>query len=238
MRYLAKVKYDGSNFFGFQVQDNHRTVQGEIQKALKIIEKETVKIHASGRTDRGVHALGQYFHFDSKLTKINWLNAFNSNLPDDIYILDCIPVDEEFHARYHAKRKTYTYKINIGQFDPLSRNYILQYCKPLNIDKMELESKKLIGTMDYINFTKLEYKKNTIRTIYSIDFNLDNDVLSITFTGSGFLRYQIRIMIGVLIYIGKGKEIDINSLLTLDSKLPIQKTIEPNGLYLVDVEYE
>ena len=139
MRYKITFSYDGSNFNGYQVQPNLRTVQGELEKATSYLNKQTyTPVVASGRTDKGVHALAQTAHFDLNInnTLYKIKRGLNSNLPDDIHIIDVEEVNDNFHARFSVKKKEYVYKINIGEYDPINRNYIYQYNKELDITSM------------------------------------------------------------------------------------------------------
>ena len=137
MRYKVTVSYDGTNFKGWQIQPDSRTVQQEIEKALSSINKEKTNIHASGRTDAGVHAIAQVFHFNSDLNLDDgiWIKAINGHLPWDIRVTNVEKVSDSFHARYHACSKTYRYIINTDAYDVFNRNYIYQYNKPLNVKK-------------------------------------------------------------------------------------------------------
>ena len=133
-RYFIIFSYDGTNFKGYQKQIKERTVQGELEKALKEInDNKKVEVHASGRTDAGVHAINQKAHFDlvTKITSDKLKKALNSILPNDIYIKKVEEVDDDFHARFNAKGKEYVYLINMGEYNPIERNYVYQYNKKL-----------------------------------------------------------------------------------------------------------
>ena len=242
MRYLMTFSYDGSNFYGYQVQNNKRTVQDEIEKCLtKINGNKKVKIVGSGRTDRGVHAMGQRAHFDFKEVDVNKLQtSLNKLLPIDIYISNLEIVPDDFHARFNGKKKEYIYKINMGEYNPLKYNYEYQLNKELNIDKMKVAAKYLVGEHNFKSFTKTDEEKDDyVRTIYGIDFNTDKDILTIKFTGSGFLRYMVRNIVGLLVEVGLNK---MNPDLTLEilescDRTKACKTFSPNGLYLNKVYY-
>ena len=150
MRYLIDFSYSGALFNGYQKQHNLRCVQTEIEKVLTNINNgNNVTIYSSGRTDAKVNALHQKAHFDLnvKITPYKLKCALNSYLPNDIYINETKEVDSNFHARYMVKSKTYEYKINVGTFNPLTQNYIYQYCKPLNLKKMMEAIKYFKGTL-------------------------------------------------------------------------------------------
>lgn len=241
MRYKCIVVYDGSLFHGFQVQKQLRTVQFEIEQGLKIILKEQVRIHPAGRTDTGVHALGQVFHFDTilNLPESNMQQAINSRLPKDIYIKKAEIVDENFHSRYSALNKVYHYLIDIGEYNPLINNYRYFYHYPLDIDKMIDASKIFIGENDFKAFTKNHQIDNTIRTISSIDFDKKDNLIKITFIGNGFLHNMVRIIVAMLLEVARGKITKSDLQMILDSKnRKYAPRIAPaNGLYLMEVRY-
>ena len=200
MRYLITFSYDGTLFYGYQKQPNLRTIEGELESALTYINggKEVV-IHSSGRTDRKVHALNQKAHFDldKEITLYKLKCALNTYIGNDIYVKDVEIVPNDFHARYMVKRKTYSYKINMGEYNPLERNYVYQYNKQLDIKRISTEIKYLVGTHDFSSFANMEDKKESyIRTIYDAYVDVEDNIVTITFVGDGFLKYQIRNMVG------------------------------------------
>ena len=246
MRYFMTFAYDGSKYKGYQKQPKQKTVQGEIERALRTINNgEKIDIHASGRTDAGVHAYNQKAHFDmdSSISPEKLKDGLNSLVPNDIYIRNIEIVDDEFHARYNVKAKEYIYKINMDEYDPIERNYVYQYNKRLDIVEIERALKYLEGTHDFKSFTKADDEKDDYtRTI--IQTNLIRDVknvnkITISFLGTGFLRYQVRNMIGTLIEIGEGKRKseDIIDILSKKDRTEAGKTAAPEGLYLKDVLY-
>lgn len=241
MRYLIDFSYSGANFSGYQKQKNLRTVQGELEKVLTMINDSNVKIVSSGRTDAKVNALHQAAHFDldKKIAPYKLKYALNNYLPNDIYINDIKEVSLDFHARYMVKKKTYVYRINTGLYNPLIDGYTYQHNKSLDVKKMNLEIKKFLGTHDFTTFASGEDKKeNKVRTIYDVYVKKEKDIITISFTGSGFLKYQVRNMVGLLIKIGEGKEkVDIEKLISLKDRRKIGLTAKPNGLTLMKVEY-
>lgn len=241
MRYKCIVAYDGSLFHGFQVQGELRTVQLEIEKVLLIITKTHVRIHPAGRTDTGVHGLGQVFHFDTdvKMSEANMQNAINSRLPRDIYIKKVEIVDKDFHARYNAIEKTYYYIIDIGEYNPLNQNYRYYYKYPINLDNMIEASKIFIGEHDFKAFTKNHKIDNTIRTIKAINFSINDNLIQIEFIGNGFLHNMVRIIVAMLLEVARGKitKIDLEGILASKNRKLAPKIAPPNGLYLVEVKY-
>ena len=168
MRYLITFSYDGSNFNGFSKQDGLRTIQGEMENVLKFINNGETKIVGSGRTDRGVHAIKQVCHVDIlvNITEYKLKCAMNSLLPKDIHVISTKVVDNNFHARYMVKEKVYEYKLNMGEYNPIERNYVYQFNKKLDVDKMISASKYLIGVHDFKAFTpNKDIRNNYVREI-------------------------------------------------------------------------
>ncbi len=246
MRYLMSFSYDGSNFKGYQKQPRLRTIQGEIEKALKKINDDTaVDIHASGRTDAGVHALNQKAHFDldMDITPEKLRQGLNSLLPDDIYIRKIEEVSPDFHARYNSTGKEYIYKINLGEYNPLERNYIYQYNRKLDVVEMERALKYLEGTHNFKSFTKVDDEKDDyVRTISQTNITRDPknvNEITLTFVGTGFMRYMVRNMVGMLIEVGEGKHRseEIITILKAEDRTQAGITAKPEGLYLRNVFY-
>lgn len=246
MRYLITVAYDGTLFAGYQKQPKERTVQGEIEKALKEINGgKKVDIHASGRTDAKVHALAQKVHFDldTNITCDKLLKAFNSLLPEDIFVKKVTEVSNDFHARFSAIGKEYIYILNMGEYNPLERNYVYQHNKKLDVVEMERAMKYLEGTHNFKSFTKSDDEKDDyVRTISQTNLIRDTkDVNKITlvFLGTGFLRYMVRNMVGTLIDVGEGKikSEEIIDILNKEDRKAAGKTASAEGLYLKNVFY-
>lgn len=221
MRYLIDFSYSGYEFNGYQKQPGKRTVQKEIEKVLTSINNsKKVSITAAGRTDAKVNALHQMAHFDldKEISPYKLKGALNSYLPNDIYINEVKQVDNNFHARYMVKLKEYQYNINIGNFDPLLRTHVYQYCKPLNIRKMKKALKQFKGKHDFTTFTSSEDKReDKVRVIKSATLLVDKNIITITFKAKGFLKYQVRNMVGTLIKVGEEK-IDANAIESLFEK--------------------
>ncbi len=243
MRYLLTFSYDGTNFNGYQKQDGLRTVQEEMEKALKFINRGIkTSITSSGRTDKGVHALCQKAHVDMdvKITEYKLMRAMNSNLPDDIHVIKAEKVDNEFHARYMVKEKEYKYFLNMGEYNPCKRNYIYQYGKKLDVEKMQVAIKYFLGTHNFKSFTPNKDKReNYVRTINYVNIDNKDNILTFTFRGNGFIKYQIRNMVGYLIKVGEGKKLgtDIPKILESENRTMASITAHSEGLYLTDVKY-
>ena len=244
MRYLIKFSYDGSNYIGFQKQKGKETIQEKLEEALtKINNGKATPICATGRTDKGVHALSQYGHADIEvdINEKKLKRALNSNLPDDIHVISTRIVPDDFHARYDVLKKTYIYKINIGEYNPIEKNYVYQYNYKLNINKMREAIKCFEGEHDFRAFaTDNKEKENCIRAITKTGIDLDNDIITITFTGTGFLRYQVRNMVGILLRIGQEKLTKEELIEIIDSKDRTKsgKTAPAEGLYLKEVYFK
>ncbi|MBQ6546852.1 MAG: tRNA pseudouridine(38-40) synthase TruA [Bacilli bacterium] len=242
MKYFVSFSYDGSCFNGFQRQKKQKTVQGEFEKYLSSLEGNPVELVASGRTDKGVHAKGQCAHFclDKKVTTYGLKKYLNRSFNGEIYVSSVTVVDDSFHARYDVKDKIYSYYINMGEYNPMMRNYMYQYCKELDIEKMKKASSCLIGEHDFRSFcTDEKGKDNCIRNIYSIDFEKKDNILKITFKGNGFLRKMIRNIMAILIEIGNGsKEVsDMKRILEENNRKGNLKCAFSGGLYLEKVNY-
>ena len=242
MRIKCIVEYQGTNYYGWQKQVGQISIEEEIEKVLSQILNTPINIYASGRTDAGVHAKGQVFHFDiDKNVDLNRLKySANMMLPEDINILSMEEVENEFHARYAAKNKTYEYKILLKGKDPF--NYKNAYLCPqeLDIDLFENALKKFEGEHNFQNYTsKEEDEQNFIRNISKIEVKKDGDLLSIKLTGNGFMRYMVRYIIGVSLVIASKKEplSFINEPLDQDKRHIVSYKAPAEGLYLLNVQY-
>jgi len=242
VRYKCIISYDGHNYMGFQIQNELPTIELEIENAINKFIGYDVKIYPSGRTDRGVHAMGQVIHFDleNEIPANGVKSGINAFLPNDIYIKECEIVDLDFHARFSAKSKEYRYYINKGEYDPLKINYSV-YITNLDINRMREAIKLLEGKHDFRGFASasIDKRKDTIKEIYHTEINEIGDYLEFVFIGSGFLKYQIRRMMGALVEIGRRKENVSFINLVLDKKDPgiSHKSLDGAGLYLYKVTY-
>ena len=243
MRYRIKFSYDGSAYSGFQTQKGKETIQEKLEEALtKVNNSKKTSITATGRTDKGVHALAQYGHtdIDVNITENKLKRALNSNLPKDIHVIETKIVDDDFHARYQVKSKTYKYIINTGEYNPLERNYVYQYNYLLNIEEMKKAIEYFKGQHDFRAFvTNNKEKENCVRTINKVEIAKEKEKIIITFQGDGFLRYQVRNMVGILLRVGQEKipPEAVKKILESKDRTKSGKTAPAEGLYLVDVEY-
>jgi len=244
------IEYDGRNFSGWQIQTKgERTVQGEIKKALERLSRKPVTLIGAGRTDSGVHALGQVAHakLDTKLDPTTLLKALNANIPDDIAVLRVQKVSDRFHAQYSAKTKVYRYVIlNRNVRSAREKGFYYHVPKNLNISQMKTESKVLLGHHDFAAFTavdtwskKRHIEKNTIRHVKKISFSKSNGFLCIDIEANGFLYKMVRNIIGTLIEIGKGKlkKGDMKKILLSKLRRNAGPTAPAQGLCLLKVKY-
>lgn len=239
------IAYDGTFFNGFQIQPKGRTIQAEMEAGLKKLHKgEQVKIYASGRTDTYVHAKGQVIHFDTPLQiKIErWRNAFQTVLPKDIAIMDICEVDTDFHARFDVKSKEYRYFVQKGkQIDIFKRNFRCFYPYKLSIENMRLAVNQIIGTHDFTSFSSAKTdKEDKVRTIYSIDIIDHDDEIEFRFLGDGFLRNMVRILVGTILEVGRGKRdfSEVTSILESKDREKAGPTAPGHGLFLWQVNYD
>lgn len=243
MRYLMTFSYDGSKFHGYQVQSGLRTIQAEIEHELtRINGMKKVKLIASGRTDALVHAYNQKGHFDlnKELKPEKVRNSLNRLLKGDIYIKSIINVNDDFSARHDVKEKTYEYKINVGEYNPIEANYIYQYNKKLNVKKMKEASKYLLGEHNFSSFVKKDsLKEDNVRNIFKIEINEKENIIYFEITGNGFMRYMVRNIVGTLITVGEEKiePIKVKEILEKCDRIYATKTAPACGLYLKEVEY-
>ena len=242
MRYKATVSYDGSGYYGWQSQNDKPSVQQKLNEAISHITNETVSITGSGRTDSRVHAYGQTFHFDTDKKFADLALSINSQLPDDIHVIKVEEVSDDFHARYDVRWKHYDYLINNGPYDPLKRNYCVHEQEKLDTELMKKAGDVFLGEHDFTSFnaTKKQEIANQTRTIYNVSVASEGDMIRISFYGSGFLRYMVRMLAQTMIEAGKGKITanEIREMLDKKDKEACHYNGQPQGLYLMEVGYQ
>lgn len=240
MRYKAIVSYDGTNYAGFQSQTNGTGIQEVIEKAFRLMTQTDIKIHSAGRTDKGVHAIGQVFHFDSMIDLPSdiWVRGVNDRMPLDIRLKKVTQVNKEFHARHSAKSKVYRYVIAKKPSTAFSKNYEV-YIKDLDFSKMAVALHDLVGTHDFRGFCQLVPGKQTEKTLLSATMKETKKHVMFTFHGNSFLKYMVRSMMGTLIQIGLGrKEVSvIKTIFETKDRTMAGKTAESRGLFLVRIYY-
>ena len=243
MRVRGVCSYKGTNYYGWQKQVGFVSVQSTIEEVLSKVYDMPINITGSGRTDAGVHALKQYFHYDTVKEKDlkQLCYALNKMLPEDIKILSLEMVEDDFHSRYNAKKKIYEYRIVLKNKDPFQDELAFVYPMEFDFDLFKAALDKFVGKHNYQDFTsKEEDEGGFVREIYEINVTKNEHDIKVRFVGNGFMRYQIRNMIGAAISVANKKEnlefIDYH--LKEDKKREIISYKSPaNGLYLVDVVY-
>lgn len=243
MRIKCVVSYNGANYYGFQTQnrDDMNSIQDELEKVLSKIFNEEIGISASGRTDRGVHALYQVFHFTVNLKEIDLYKikySINSMLPKDIYIKEMKVVDNDFHSRFSVKTKTYRYVINTGERNVILDKLVYNFSRKLDIEKIKDAMKLFVGNHYFYNFCT-NNEGDFVRTIHSFTLEEKGDYLIFDIKGTGFRRYMVRMIIGTIIEIGLNN-IDcstIEELLKEGSKNRVRYKAPSEGLYLAYVDY-
>lgn len=241
MRYLVVVSYNGTHYFGWQKQNDEVSVQAVIEEKLSTLFNSVITIHASGRTDAKVHALAQTFHFDAPvfgLAKLKY--ALNRMLPGDIIVKRIKRVDSSFHARFAVKKKEYTYLMHLKPKDPFLENQVLFYPLPFDFLLIKERANDFVGSYNFQNFTsKKEDEKNFVRTIFAFDIKKQGAKITFKITGTGFMRGQIRMMIGALLALNEKREdCDyIKRKLNEQERNIIAYKVSGSGLYLSRVEY-
>lgn len=244
MNYKLTLQYDGTKLNGWQKQGNtDNTIQGKLETILERMYGQYVEIHGSGRTDAGVHALGQVanFHAPANFSVTEIKAALNEYLSKDIRVLSVETVDERFHARLTAKGKTYEYRIDNGEVaDVFYRKYTMREENPLDLEAMRKAASYFVGIHDFKTFcANKKMKKSTVRTITSIVIEEKEGIVSIQYTGNGFLYNMVRILTGTLIEVGRAKRTpeEMQSILDARDRGAAGFTAPAQGLFLVEVQY-
>ncbi len=243
MGYRVKciVSYDGTNYHGWQRQSNSPSIQATIEESLQRLNNGVfIPIHGASRTDQGVHALAQVFHFDSELDiPIERMAlAINTYLPQDIFIVSATQVDSLFHARKSAKSKTYEYRLRLNDYSPLDRHTKGFIKGTYNLSKMQQELSSIIGTHSFESLTQDADYDSYERTIYEATIITTDYGLLLRISGNGFLRHMVRILMGTLLDIGSEKTKSIQELISLKDRTQAGIKVGPEGLYLIKVLYE
>ena len=243
MKLAFKIQYKGTHYSGFQSQKNANSIQDELIRAFKQISVDNLQMNYSGRTDKGVHALGQVFDIvvSQDRSDMQWINGLNSNLPNDISIVGVDRVEDTFHSRFDAIDRTYSYLI----FNSSSRNVLLDdfyYWEQsdLDIDKMNEESQCLIGKHNFSSFRSLSCgSNNPERDIKKIEINKLGNIIEITITANAFLQNMVRIIVGTLLEIGKDQiKTPLREILESKDRNNAGITINPRGLIFLGPNYE
>ena len=244
MNYKLTIQYDGSRYDGWQRQGNTgNTIQGKLESVLSRLVGREVEVHGAGRTDAGVHALGQMasVRLPNGLTTCEILNYVNQYLPEDIAVTMVEEAEDRFHARLSAKGKVYRYSIRLGAVpDVFRRKYAWRVEEELDLAAMERAAALLTGTHDYRSFcSNKRFKKSTVRTVHAIELERQGADLTITYQGDGFLYNMVRILTGTLLEVGLGqrKPEEMPAILEAKDRSAAGKTAPAQGLCLESVIY-
>jgi tRNA pseudouridine38-40 synthase len=243
MKIALGIEYAGCHYYGWQKQDISPTVQEVLEIALSEVADEEIKVICAGRTDTGVHALQQVVHFEtaSKREQKAWLLGTNSKLPNDVAVTWVLNVDDDFHARFSAKDRTYQYLILNRRARPAIFNGLVTWQhKELDFEKMKQAAQCLIGEHDFTSFRAVACQANSpVRTIHKLEINQIDDCFIITICANAFLHHMVRNIAGVLMAIGKGNEevLWAEEVLAAKDRTVGGITAKPDGLYLVNIKY-
>ncbi len=253
-RLKLTISYDGSRWLGWQSQPGGKTVQDQIEAALKFFAKTDISLHGSGRTDAGVHALAQIAHCDvpesPSMGAMNWLRALNTHLPRTIRIMDSEFVDDDFHARFSAKAKVYRYRICRGSvLTPFEFGRAWHVFGDVDLEALRACGQALLGTHNFARLCAFRGDAKeaatrgdpaaTTRTIYRVDVHEDGESLEIEFEGNGFLYKMVRMLTGAMIHVGRGggAMAEFEKLLSDPTGIKNRQCAPADGLYLVRVVY-
>jgi tRNA pseudouridine38-40 synthase len=239
------LAYDGTDFCGWQVQPGQSSIQGLLEAVLSELEGSVVKVHGSGRTDAGVHALGQVasLHLANPIPLENLRKAMNRLLPDAVRVLRVEEAAPDFHARYSARSKTYEYRIWREEIcPPLVSRYVFPFPYPLDEERMRAGAARFCGRRDFRSLAAADRKpaESTVRTVFFSTLERDGGQLRYRVRGDGFLHHMVRNMVGTLIELGRGNLApeDIDHILEARNRSAAGATAPARGLFLVQVEYE
>jgi tRNA pseudouridine38-40 synthase len=241
-RYRATVEYDGTDFVGYQVQAKGRTIQGEIEKSLKQVTQRDIRIDGAGRTDAGVHAMGQVIAFNAcwRHPLENLQRALNAVLPEDIVIRELTITRPTFHPRFEAISRTYCYQI-VNQPWPavLLRRYAYHLNRPLDVAAMNQASRFLLGQHDFASFGKPPQGHNTVRTLSEAEWTAREDQVTFRITANAFLYRMVRTIVGTLVQVGLGQlqAADVKYILEAKDLTRSAPPAPAHGLCLVSVTY-
>lgn len=244
MNYKLLIQYDGTDFHGWQIQEGHRTVQGELTRALSLIDGRSVNVHGSGRTDAGVHAEGQVASvaIEREITVEKLRAAINGNVERDLRVLSVEIVPDDFHARYSAIGKTYVYRIVNGPVvSPFWWRYAHHDARPLDLEQMKKGAELFRGRHDWTAFSAAQSDvEDRVRTVTEVEIVERPDLIEIRVSAEGFLRYMVRAIAGSLMALGRG-ELDHDEIVQAleTGRRPLAAVTAPAcGLTLLRVRYE
>lgn len=238
------VAYDGTNYHGWQVQDNGITIEEVLNRTISELVQEDIKVIGASRTDAGVHACGNVAVFDteSRIPGDKFSFALNQRLPEDIRIQESCEVDADFHPRYADTVKTYEYNILNRRFELPSKRLYAAFCYyPMDIERMNQAAAYLVGEHDFKSFCSAGAQvQTTVRTIYAVNVTKEDDMVHIRITGNGFLYNMVRIIAGTLVQVGTGlmEPEQVKEILEARDRSKAGPTAVAKGLTLVEIRYE
>jgi tRNA pseudouridine38-40 synthase len=241
--YKLTLEYDGTNYHGWQIQPDVPTIQRELEVAIRKVAQHDVNVIGAGRTDAGVHAMGQVAHFSvtARLTADEWLRALNGLLPPDIAVLSVEEVPDTFHARFSAKSKLYRYRLLTRVHrSALGRNKVLHYPYPLDLEAVEAAARALVGTHDFSSFQGSPTEtENPVCTVTKLTVDRFGDEVIFEVEADRFLKQMVRAIVGTLLEVGRGKlqAGDVAGILAAKDRTKAGPTAPAHGLYLVKVDY-
>ena len=246
MNYRLLLQYDGTEFHGWQIQGELRTVQGELTQALSLIDGRSVNVHGSGRTDAGVHAEGQVasVEIQREISAEKLRAAINANIGKDVRVLTVENVPDDFHARYSALEKTYAYRIINGPvISPFWWRYVHQEARPLDLERMRESAKLFLGKHDWTAFSAAQSDvEDRVRTVTQVEVSdrMQNSLIEIRVSAEGFLRYMVRAIAGTLMAVGRGEldRDDIIAAVETGARPTAAVTAPACGLTLLSVRYQ
>ena len=242
MKLAFTVQYEGTNYSGFQKQSNAITVQDCLLNAFNEIIDHPIDMNISGRTDKGVHALGQVFDINTDIHRKQeqWINGLNASLPNDISIVDVIEVPNNFHARFDATERQYCHVLFLGNEKPIiQKNFVSWIKRDIDIEKLKLQTKFLLGKHDFSAFRSSRCNSNNpIREIKSIEIKQHKKMIFITITANAFLQNMVRIIVGTLIDIAKNEiSKSLKEIMISKDRKFAGKTMTPSGLFYLGPKY-
>lgn len=244
MRIAAGIEYDGSAFCGWQWQEGQRTVQADLEHSLAAVANcSSMRVFTAGRTDTGVHALGQVIHFETDVMRPTkaWVKGVNTHLDEDMRVLWAKEVDDQFHARFSAKSRRYVYLIYNAPVRPaLMRHGVTWFSRTLDVARMQLAAPYFLGELDYSSFRSSKCQsKSCMRHVQHVKIECRGQIISIDIKANAFLHHMVRNMVGVLLDIGTREQSPawVKEVLEAKDRTQAGVTAPPYGLYLTHVEY-
>ncbi len=243
-RFKITIEYDGTDFVGWQAQENGASIQEALESAIQAFSGETIRVQGAGRTDAGVHALGQVAHFDlEKPVRADQVQgALNHHLkPSPVVILTAEKMDQDFHARFSAQRRHYIYRIKNRRAPlALDKNRVWRVASSLDADAMHRAAQSLVGKHDFTTFRSVHCQaKSPVKTLDRLEVTREGDDITVTVEAKSFLHHQVRSMVGCLKLVGEGKwrAADLRTALDAKDRAALGLNAPPEGLYLSHIDY-